>query len=388
MDPYLSFNDISRKPGFTGIIALLLVFQLAITPVGGGTLNELDTDPSKPDGLVKYVVKSGDCLSLIARKVLNDATLWPRLASYNGLANPNLIFPGQLISIPIDWFAAAGSSAGTSTTVVTPPVVAGNTGNTGNAGSTGSTGSTGSNGGTTGTAGPAPDFKDPSFPAGEVTAGSADFNKWVDSGIAATDSSKVPELTDVYGKKVEKDDIIKAIVMIESSGRHTKNGKVIENAWGFTGFMQLSKGFGDGRFDPSRNIAMGTNYLLSTCMKSASPPAGKNKTYNEADNLAERLVKAAAGYNRGPYATANNISSKLKSGEKALDSPWKDVVTSIDPKGKSYMHEGVHYGIKFKACLGLSLTTSEREWMKSYRGYSDAQFDSWKDKLYSDVHNI
>lgn len=46
---------------------------------------------------LKYIVKPGDWLSKIALKY-NIA--WPKLAEYNKLSNPNLIFPNQIISIP------------------------------------------------------------------------------------------------------------------------------------------------------------------------------------------------------------------------------------------------------------------------------------------------
>ncbi|MWC26823.1 bifunctional 2',3'-cyclic-nucleotide 2'-phosphodiesterase/3'-nucleotidase [Paenibacillus sp. MMS18-CY102] len=44
-----------------------------------------------------YIVKAGDTLSQIA---LRHGTTWQKLADYNNLRNPNLIYPGQRISIP------------------------------------------------------------------------------------------------------------------------------------------------------------------------------------------------------------------------------------------------------------------------------------------------
>lgn len=43
-----------------------------------------------------YTVQSGDTLSGIAAKF---GTSWQRLADLNGLANPNLIYPGQVLTI-------------------------------------------------------------------------------------------------------------------------------------------------------------------------------------------------------------------------------------------------------------------------------------------------
>lgn len=48
-------------------------------------------------GRTVYTVKSGDTLSGIAAKY---GTTYQTLASYNGIANPNLIYPGQKITIP------------------------------------------------------------------------------------------------------------------------------------------------------------------------------------------------------------------------------------------------------------------------------------------------
>lgn len=45
-----------------------------------------------------YIVKSGDCLSVIAAKFGAD---WRELARYNNLPNPDLIYPGQVILIPV-----------------------------------------------------------------------------------------------------------------------------------------------------------------------------------------------------------------------------------------------------------------------------------------------
>jgi hypothetical protein len=46
------------------------------------------------------VVQSGDTLSGIASAYLGDASLYPLIAQYNGIANPSLIYPGQRLVIP------------------------------------------------------------------------------------------------------------------------------------------------------------------------------------------------------------------------------------------------------------------------------------------------
>lgn len=56
----------------------------------------LNTNNNKP-GNYSYTVKQGDTLSAIARKY---NTTYQVLAAYNGISNPNLIYPGQVIRIP------------------------------------------------------------------------------------------------------------------------------------------------------------------------------------------------------------------------------------------------------------------------------------------------
>lgn len=53
-----------------------------------------------PSGAQHYVVKAGDTLSGIAAQFYGNANDWPRIAAANGLSNPNLIHPGQQLTIP------------------------------------------------------------------------------------------------------------------------------------------------------------------------------------------------------------------------------------------------------------------------------------------------
>lgn len=50
--------------------------------------------------LINYRVKSGDTLSAIADKYLNNPKLWKELLKYNNISDPNLIYPGDVIRIP------------------------------------------------------------------------------------------------------------------------------------------------------------------------------------------------------------------------------------------------------------------------------------------------
>ena len=56
----------------------------------------LNTNNNKP-GTSSYIVKNGDTLSAIARTY---NTTYQVLAEYNGISNPDLIYPGQVINIP------------------------------------------------------------------------------------------------------------------------------------------------------------------------------------------------------------------------------------------------------------------------------------------------
>lgn len=49
-----------------------------------------------------YTVQSGDTLSKIARDVLGDIERWRELAYINSLSQPYIIYPGQIIMVPVD----------------------------------------------------------------------------------------------------------------------------------------------------------------------------------------------------------------------------------------------------------------------------------------------
>lgn len=48
----------------------------------------------------RYTVVKGDTMWAIARKYYGDPTLCWKLAQYNGIPNANLIYPGQVVSLP------------------------------------------------------------------------------------------------------------------------------------------------------------------------------------------------------------------------------------------------------------------------------------------------
>lgn len=64
--------------------------------IGGKVVAPSKPVPSTKPSQTSYTVKSGDSLSAIASKY---GTTWQELARINGIANPNLIYPGQVIKI-------------------------------------------------------------------------------------------------------------------------------------------------------------------------------------------------------------------------------------------------------------------------------------------------
>lgn len=81
----------------------------------GNAQRAVETEPAHAN---TYVVQKGDSLSAIARRVYGDASLYGRLAAANAIANPNLIYPGQVLSLPdVEALPAAAGSQPRSVTV-------------------------------------------------------------------------------------------------------------------------------------------------------------------------------------------------------------------------------------------------------------------------------
>jgi LysM repeat protein len=49
----------------------------------------------------EYTVQQGDTLSSIAQQAYGDGNKWPIIAQANAIADPNLIYPGQVLYIPV-----------------------------------------------------------------------------------------------------------------------------------------------------------------------------------------------------------------------------------------------------------------------------------------------
>lgn len=76
-------------------------------------------------GEKSYTVASGDCLISIAEKYYGDYSMAYKLATYNGIKNPNLIYTGDTLKLPpADTLAALSPTYGPAPTV--PSVDIGN----------------------------------------------------------------------------------------------------------------------------------------------------------------------------------------------------------------------------------------------------------------------
>ncbi len=86
---YYDYPTIMKQKGINGFnINETVKSQEPVTP-----------QPTYPSSDTVYLVKAGDTLSSIASKY---GTTYQTLAAYNNISNPNLIYVGQQIKIPID----------------------------------------------------------------------------------------------------------------------------------------------------------------------------------------------------------------------------------------------------------------------------------------------
>ena len=96
--------DIAKKNNLKNPDVLLIGQELEIpdVPAKKSTITQL---PQTGAGAIQgdqYTVRKGDSLSKIAGLAYGDIFSWPKIWSANRdkIANPNLIFPGQVLKIP------------------------------------------------------------------------------------------------------------------------------------------------------------------------------------------------------------------------------------------------------------------------------------------------
>ncbi|MEL6308473.1 MAG: LysM peptidoglycan-binding domain-containing protein [Chloroflexota bacterium] len=102
----VSLNDLAAANGISNPNLIFVGQQLTIPGTTGGTPapqpppadNGGTTEPPPSDGggTSTYTVAPGDTLSSIARRF---GTSFTQLAAANGIANPNLIFVGQVLTV-------------------------------------------------------------------------------------------------------------------------------------------------------------------------------------------------------------------------------------------------------------------------------------------------
>lgn len=97
------FTDSGKVDGISGNVDLDIAyydFAYVISKAGLNKLNRVITTPGAgtSSSEITYTVRSGDSLSKIAAKY---GVSYQSLAAYNNIQNPNRIYPGQVIRIPV-----------------------------------------------------------------------------------------------------------------------------------------------------------------------------------------------------------------------------------------------------------------------------------------------
>lgn len=88
----VAWKDIAKLNNIAGPKYIIYTGQVLKIPVKGSGSSQPSTPVYKT-----YTVKSGDTLSGIASKF---GTTYQKIAELNGISNPNLIYPGQVLKIP------------------------------------------------------------------------------------------------------------------------------------------------------------------------------------------------------------------------------------------------------------------------------------------------
>lgn len=93
------YSSKGSVPGITGNVDLNISYKDYPSIIkGNGTNGNIQETIKEDNKEINYVVKKGDTLSGIASKY---NTTYQKLASYNNISNPDKIFIGQIIKIPV-----------------------------------------------------------------------------------------------------------------------------------------------------------------------------------------------------------------------------------------------------------------------------------------------
>jgi nucleoid-associated protein YgaU len=65
----------------------------------GGAVSGTPVGPGLPElgSKMSYIVQKGDTLGKIAARIYGDSNKWTEIANFTGLANPRLIYPGDVV---------------------------------------------------------------------------------------------------------------------------------------------------------------------------------------------------------------------------------------------------------------------------------------------------
>lgn len=101
-EPWLVLESISEEFNLFSPDGIPLRAKLNVTFREAWTIDQLQsvTPLHSGDRTKLYMAKRGDTLSQIAYRQYNDATAWRPIANANNLANPRLLQPGTVLTIP------------------------------------------------------------------------------------------------------------------------------------------------------------------------------------------------------------------------------------------------------------------------------------------------
>jgi hypothetical protein len=93
-----------------GLFAIFYIaFAFTVTSVPVSYAQTALPQGVEPEPILVYTVQPNDKLIVLSSTLLSGLQAWAGVAQYNGLKNPNLIYPGQKLNIPLRYLAAKPS---------------------------------------------------------------------------------------------------------------------------------------------------------------------------------------------------------------------------------------------------------------------------------------